>query len=154
MASKITPVDAQGIIARSTNPGVLNTTLAPVDLATVREKVAPQGEVRKAADLVGSRFTIVEINPYQSSFSGGRATVYWVKCVDEDGILFNTTLGGQVVCDALDALASLTAAWFEARQMADDARVAQLEEMGAGRPVMVTLIERHQGKFGRYYDFE
>lgn len=150
----ITPQDAQAIIARASNPGALNTTLAPVDLAQVRERIDPQGEARKAAEMIGRKFTIVEISPYASSFAGGRATVYWVKAVDENGVLFNMTLGGQVVCDALDALASLTAAWFEARQMGDDARVAELDALGAGRPVTVTLVEKHQGKYGRYYDFE
>jgi hypothetical protein len=154
MSQKLTPDDAQSIIARASNPYALNTTLKPVDLAVVRETLNPQGRKIKAEDLIDTTFTIVEVHPYESAFEGGQPTVYWCKCVDEAGELFNTTLGGQKLVQALGDVCALNAAAFTAAQMGDDAEVAKLEELGANRPLKVTLRQVHGGKFGRYYDFE
>lgn len=154
MPEKLTPEDAQSIIARAANPYKLNTTLKPVDLAAVKERLDPQGRKVKAADLVDQTFTIVELHPYESSLNKEAPTVYWVKAVDAQGELFNTTLGGKQLVEALGNVAALNAEAATAREMGDDARVAELEELGADRPLTVTLRQVKGGKFGRYYTFE
>lgn len=154
MSEKLTPDDAQSIIKRATNPYALNTTLKPVDLAFIRETLNPQGRKVKAEDLIDTKFTIVEVHPYESTFEGGQPTVYWCKCVDDKGELFNTTLGGQKLCQALADVCALNAAAFTAAQMGNDDEVAKLEALGANRPLTITLRQVHGGKFGRYYDFE
>jgi hypothetical protein len=154
MSQKLTPDDAQSIIARASNPYKLNTTLKPVDLATVKEKLDPTGRKVKAADLVDQTFTIVELHPYESTLNKDNPTVYWVKAVDADGELFSTTLGGKQLVEALDSVAALNAEAATAHEMGDDARVAELEELGANRPLTVTLRKVSGGKFGRYYTFE
>lgn len=154
MTDKLTPDDAQSIIPRASNPYRLNTTLKPVDLAALREKIDPTGRKVKAADLIDQTFTIVELHPYESTLNKEAPTVYWVKCVDADGALFSTTLGGKQLVEALDSVAALNAEAATAAEMGDDARLAELEELGAHRPLTVTLRMVKGGKFGRYYTFE
>jgi hypothetical protein len=154
MSTKVTPDDAQSIIATRANPYALQTSLAPVDLATIRERIDPQGKKIQARDLVDKPFTIVAIHPFQGTLPGSRETIYHVRGVDEAGELFHTTLGGSVVCEWLDTLSDLTAAWAEAKAMADDVRVAELEAAGAGRPVKVTLRWHTGGTKSGYYEFE
>jgi hypothetical protein len=154
MSTKLTPDDAQSIIARASNPYKLNTTLKPVSLLDIKERLDPTGRKVKAADLIDQTFTIVELHPYESTLNKEAPTVYWVKAVDAGGELFSTTLGGKQLVEALDSIASLNAEAATAREMGDDARVAELEEMGANRPLTVTLRQVKGGKFGRYYTFE
>jgi hypothetical protein len=154
MSTKLTPDDAQSIIARASNPYKLNTTLKPVDLAAIKEKIDPQGPTIKAKQLIDTTFTIVEMHPWESTLSGKPSTVYWVKAVNAEGELFNTNLSGGKVVAALEAIAELNAEAANAAAMGDDARVAELEELGANRPLTITLRYKAGGKFGHYYDFE
>ncbi len=154
MPEKLTPEDAQSIIASRANPYALQTSLAPVDLATIRERVDPQGKHLKAEELIDKTFTIVLVQPFQGTLPGSRETIYHVRAVDENGELFHTTIGGKVACEWLDTLNDLTAAWALAKSMGDDARVKQLEEAGAGRPVRVTLRWHVGGAKAGYYEFE
>jgi hypothetical protein len=154
MSQKLTPDDAQSIIAARANPYALNTSLAPVDLATIRERINPQGPKIAAKDLVGQRFTIVEVTPFKGTLPGSREIIYHVKAVDERGELFHTTIGGKVAAQWLDDLNELTAAWTRATEMGDDERAQQLEGLGAGRPVTVKLVWLAQGENPGYYTFE
>ncbi len=154
MSEKLTPDDAQAIIASRANPYALNTALKPVDLATIRERIDPQGKKVKASDLVDKTFTIVECQPFKGTLPGSREIIYYVKGVDENGELFHTTIGGKVTAGWLDTLAELTDEWREAKSMGDDARVAQLEDIGAGRPVTVTMRWKPGGDNPGHYIFE
>ncbi len=154
MSTKLTPDDAQSIISRSSNPYKLNTTLKPVDLAALKEKIDPQGRKVKARDLIDTTFTIVEMRPVESTLNPEQDHYYWVKAVDGAGELMNFSLSSQRLVEALDDIAALNAELASAREMGDDERVKELEEVGAGRPMTLTLREVKGGKYGRYYTFE
>jgi len=154
MSNALTPTDAQSIIARADNPYRLDTTLAPVDWKSLKEQFDPEGKKILAQDLIGQTFSIVELHPFASSFEGARETVYYVRAVDADGELFNTVLGGGAVAEILDSFTALNAAHHQAHSMGDEERCAELLELGATRPITVTLGWRKGGKFSGYYVFE
>ena len=146
--------ETEAIIARKVDPYALDSTLAPVDWKAMREQFDPQGPSIPAEELVGRSFTILSLKPFKSAYAGKRSEVYWIKAMDQDGTLFNTVLGGVVVCETLDAFAMLNAEYIKALQERDEVRIAELEAVGAGRPIGVTLIKREAGSGVEYYDFE
>jgi hypothetical protein len=154
MTEKQTALTTGEYLPRKTNPYELNTTLRPVKMRDVVETVDPKGETVPTEDLIGQTFTILQAKPFKSAFDVGREVVYWVKAVDANGVLFNTTLGGAVVCEALDAIVALNAELRKATEIGDHARADQLREVGAGAPVTVTLIRHDTGNGQFYYDFE
>jgi hypothetical protein len=118
--------------------------------SAIRDRIAPQGEAVDAKTLIDKTFTILRYRTYQSRYEAGRETVYWVVGVTDDGVLFNTTLGGVAVCDVLDAIDKMYRAYADA--IADGDMVAQkdLEEIGADSPVTFTLRWVPAGTAGYY----
>jgi hypothetical protein len=104
--------------------------------------------------MVDRTFTILRYRPYQSSFEGGRETVYWVVVVTDDGELFNFTLGGVSVCDVLDAMHRIKVEYEAAKQAGDRLKMSELEELGANRPWQFTLRWMKGGQGAGYYIFE
>jgi hypothetical protein len=154
MSDEQTTLTTSEYLPKRTNPYQLNTTLKPVSMRDVRERVDPQGEAIPAEDLIGQALTILEAKPFRSAFDVGREIVYWVKAVNPDGVLINTVLGGTVICDALDTIVALNAELRKAVEIGDHARADELREAGAGAPVTVTLIRHDTGNGQFYYDFE
>lgn len=139
------------IVPRAVNPYRLDTSLAPVDWRTTRERFDPQGERVAAQDLVDHTFTIVDFRPVESTLSTKTDHFYYCKCVSPDGVLFNTILGGQGVVEVLDSFDSLRAAYVEAEGLADVDRMAELKAFGAMAPITVTLRYKRGGKYSGYY---
>lgn len=154
MTEKQTNAPGTDLVARRTNPYQLDTNLEPVDWSSLREKFDPQGEKVDARDLIGKTFTIVEYRAIDSSYEEADV-FYHVKGLYVDtGELFNTSLGGQAVVDVLDSFDALRSAYQEAVKNGDDARAADLAELGATKPIQVTLGWMAQGKYSGYYIFE
>lgn len=134
-----------------TNPYRLNTNLAPVDWKRLRESIDPQGEHVPARDLVDCSFVIDEFRPVESTLSADPSIFYWCRCHDQDGKVFNTTLGGRAVVEVLELFDRLRAAYKDAQALGDTERVQQLEAVGANAPVALTLRFAAQGKYNGYY---
>ena len=139
------------IVPRKASPYRLNTSLAPVDWKTMREQFDPQGERVPAKELVDTKFTIVELHPVHSTLNAKLDHFYYCRCVDADGALFNTILGGQAVVEVLDSFDALRAAYVEAEGMGDPDRMAELKAVGAMAPITVTLRYQKGGEYSGYY---
>ena len=151
MTDQLTPEEAARIVIRRDNPYKLDTSLAPVDWKVLRETFDPQGERIPAPELVDKTFTIIEFRPVESSLPGATGVFYYVKCLDADGVLFNTVLGGQAVVEVLESFDSLRSAFHEAASMGDEDRAQELETLGANRPFTLTLRWSEGGKHQGYY---
>ena len=151
MSDEITPQEAAQIVMRRENPYRLDTNLAPVDWRQLREQFDPQGDRIPATDLKDRTFTIVEFRPVESSLPGSTGIFYYVRALDDDGVLFNTTLGGQAVVEVLESFDALRAAYQEAKNMGDDERAEELSTLGANRPFTVTLRWKIGGRYEGYY---
>lgn len=127
---------------------------APVDWLVLREAVDPQGALIKASDLIGVPFVIRRLKPFLSQFAGQREFVYWVVGKDENGRVFNTVLGGVVVCEALDNIIALNKMLFDAYQRRDMAEVERLRAVGAGSPIRLTLSYKKGGKYDGYFSLD
>jgi hypothetical protein len=103
---------------------------------------------------VGKTFVILEYRPIESAYEGSEVFYYVKGLIPDSGELFNTSLGGQAVVEVLNAFDALRAAHREAEKFGDTARAAELEALGAIRPIQVTLGFKHQGKYSGYYVFE
>ena len=118
--------------------------------SAIRDRIAPQGYPIEAADLVDRTFTILRYRTYQSRFEGGREMVYWIVGVTDDGLIFNTTLGGVAVCDVLDAIDRMYKSYQAAIASGDLVAQRDLEEIGADSPVTLTLKWVKSGSTGYY----
>ena len=120
----------------------------------LRDRIAPQGTAVQAKLLVDRTFTIIRYRPYQSQFAGRREVVYWIVALTDDGELFNTTLGGEAVCDVLDSINKLESDLKEAMAHGDTGRVKDLQELGAGSLWQFTLRWSESGANQGYYFFD
>lgn len=142
------------LVARRTNPYQLDTNLEPVDWSSLRERFDPQGDKVEAKGLIGQSFTIVEYRAVDSSYEGNEVFYHVKGLMADTGELFNTSLGGQAVVDVLNSFDALRSAYQEAVRYGDDARAQELAELGATKPIQVTLGWVAQGKYSGYYVFE
>lgn len=155
MSNDIIDIEAaQAIVNQTPEPGRLSTNREPVNWRTMKDRFDPDGDKVKAQELVDRTFNVTYLKPFDSSFDESKEC-YWVKGVDvETGQLFNTVLGGTVVCEILNGFYELNRQYHEALANGDDATAEALAEMGAGAPIQLTLIRKEGGKYGSYYDFE
>lgn len=119
-----------------------------------RDRIAPQGLAVKARDLIGRTFKIIRSRRYQSAYETARDLVYWVVIVTDDGEILNTTLGGEAVCDVLDALHDLNQQYRDAVDANDMVKISDLEELGANALWEFTLAWSDSGQGEGYYYFE
>jgi len=134
-------IPASGVVALvpvRRNPYRLDTNLVPVDWRTLREAVDPQGEAIPAKQLVDSSFVIDELRPVESTLTAEPSVFYWCRCHNDDGVVFNTVLGGRAVVEVLESFDSLRAAFLEAQSLNDTERVRQLQAVGANAPIRIT----------------
>ena len=139
------------IVPRHKSPYRLDTSLQPVEWKSMREQFDPQGERVAAKELVDTTFTIVEMHPVKSTLNAELDHFYYCRCVDENGALFNTILGGGAVVEVLDSFDALRAAYVEAEGLGDTERMAGLRAVGAMAPLVVTLRYQRGGQFAGYY---
>jgi len=139
------------IVPRAASPYRLDTSLAPVDWKQTRERFDPQGDRVAAKELVDQTFTIVDFRPVESTLSAKTDHFYYCKCINPDGVLFNTILGGQGVVEVLDSFDALRAAYIEAEALNDQERMHELKSVGAMAPITVTLRYKRGGKYSGYY---
>lgn len=124
-----------------------------VDWKQISEAIDPQGDMVKAADLVGETFAIRKMKPFESSFPGSRELVYWIVGQTEEGRVFNTVLGGAAVCEELDKILYINAQAKAAYQAGDQETLQHYINVGAGRRPIVTLDRKASGKGKPYYIF-
>ena len=101
------------------------------DIQSLRQEMLDMPRHVAASELDGETFYIVALKPFESSYVG-QDHAYFAGCVDTKGDKFTTVLGGMIIVETLDALI----------------------DAGLDKPVKVTLIEKKQGKYGRYYVLE
>lgn len=142
------------VLPRQVNPYALNTQLQPVNWREMREKFNPQGPEMPARELVGRTFTILELRPVPSSYQEGDTFFYVRAVLSDTGAIFHTSLGGQAVVEVLADFHALNTAYLSARETNDTARMAELESVGAGAPITVSLGWKAQGQFSGYYTLE
>src|SRR3989304_30479 len=62
--------------------------------------------------------------------------------------------GGPAVVEILSDFHALNTAWHLAKETNDVERLAELETVGAGRPIVLTLGWKAQGAYSGYYTLE
>jgi len=154
MTDEHDPTIAYALIQRKTNPYALEAQLAPVDWKEMRERFNPQGQEIPAKELIGRTFTILELRPINSSYKEGDIFFYIKGVLAPDGELFHSSLGGQAVVEILSDFHALNTAWQLAKETNDVERLAELETVGAGRPIVLTLGWKAQGAYSGYYTLE
>lgn len=110
-------------------------TAIPVPLADIKRDLLNLPPHFKAEDLAGHSFDILSLKPFKSSYER-QDHAYFATCSSderiEDGGLFTTVFGGQMLTEVLDA-------------------VVKKELPNA---ISVTLKFVRQGKYNGYYIFE
>lgn len=153
MATPKQTEQTQALVPARTNPYALDTSLAPVDWAAIRERIDPQGKKVKARELVGQSLLIVAYQPFESTQNPGATCYYCRAIVEETGELVNFVAGGQAVVEVLDGFDRLRGTYREALDMGDDERSQELAAIGATAPIRVTMQWVPQGKNNGYYVF-
>jgi hypothetical protein len=125
-----------------------------IDWRELRDVIAPQGEFVTTESLVGETFAIYRAHPFPSAFGDSPKNVYWVVGRTEDGMLFNTTLGGQVIVPILDTFYRLNQFLASARMNGDTDRENELIAVGAGTAWRFTLQSKLSANGFSYYFFE
>lgn len=152
--TKITETEAIQIIEALGNSLDFPLDTATVNWQDLREVIAPQGEPRKAAELVDVPITIFRLKPFLSAYAQGREYVYWAVAQLDDGTIVNTVLGGSAVCDDLDRFMRLNAELRSAIASGNKLEQSRLISAGAGRALRVTLRKKSATRGGEYYVIE
>jgi hypothetical protein len=103
----------------------------PLVLADALQQLGISGPPRKAEELIDQTFTIRRARTFPSKYEGQKYA-YFCVCVDTEGELFTTILGGAACTDILDGL----------------------QQLAPNRSFVVTLRWKEGGRYEGYYTLE
>jgi hypothetical protein len=110
----------------------INTTLVPVRLSEILQKLGISGPRIAAEALVDHEFTITGCKAFPSAFKEHEHAYFVVAKDARTGEIFTTVLGGMAVTEILDALVAVS----------------------FNSPLTVTLRWNEGGRFQGYYTLE
>lgn len=150
----IQPKTALEIVAAGLTMLDLREAVEMISWKQIQEAIDPVGEMIEASAMDGWTFALLRAKPVESSLPDGPDHFYWIVGKREDGVLFNTAIGGRICVEVLDNLLWLNYEHYQAKQRGDTEYQAALEAVGAGKQIVLTFRVKRGGKYGKYYIFD